>query len=172
MAIIIASGTFSIAISSTSGAAAAVPAVKRPLPQPSSMCSSAQSGMSSRQWPRMVSGSFIISSAHFSMRGARFDLFLILMCYHTPVRKFNTDTPKHQSINKCPEALKTGWPKPSRYVHFYQNGYSGASSRHSGCSSRYSSSSCVCSRLFSSSLPTWNIRLKPIIVTNATTTAA
>ncbi len=47
----IASGTFSTAMSSTSGSAAAVSTVKRPLPQPSSTRISFASGIKSCQRP-------------------------------------------------------------------------------------------------------------------------
>ena len=69
----------STATNSTSGSAAAVPTVKRPLPQPSSTRSSRASGISSRQWPRCAMGSLICSAAQRSMRGSRFFFFLIRM---------------------------------------------------------------------------------------------
>ena len=79
MAIIMASGTFSRATIRVSGRASAVSAVKRPLPQPSSSCKAEKPGKRSRQRPRYMPGSSIINAAHFSMRGARFGLFLILI---------------------------------------------------------------------------------------------
>ena len=79
MATTIASGTISTATNSTSGSAAAMPAVKRPLPQPSSTRSSRASGISSRQWPRCAMGSLICSAAQRFMRGSRFFFFLIRM---------------------------------------------------------------------------------------------
>ena len=53
MAMTMASGTRSTAMNSTSGSAAAVPAVKRPLPQPSSSRSSRAWGIISRHLPGM-----------------------------------------------------------------------------------------------------------------------
>ncbi len=73
----ITSGTFSTATSSVSGEAAAVSAVKRPLPQPSSSSSREQAGKPSSQRPHSASGSSTSTAAHFSMRGARLCLFLI-----------------------------------------------------------------------------------------------
>ena len=54
MATTMASGTISMAMSSTSGSAAAVPAVKRPLPQPSSTRSSRAPGIRERHLPGMA----------------------------------------------------------------------------------------------------------------------
>ena len=87
MATTIASGTFSTAISSTSGSAAAVSAVKRPLPQPRSTRSSRASGSSSRQRPRRARGSSISRAPQASIRGSRFFFFLMrmghfLLCGH------------------------------------------------------------------------------------------
>ncbi len=75
----IASGTFSTAMSSTSGSAFAVSAVKRPLPQPSSTRSSRAPGISSRQRPRCSSGRRIQQASHASIRGTRFFFLRIRM---------------------------------------------------------------------------------------------
>ena len=53
MAMTMASGTRSMAMKRTSGSAAAVSQVKRPLPQPSSTRSSRAWGISSRHLPGM-----------------------------------------------------------------------------------------------------------------------
>ena len=59
MATTMASGTFSTAMSSTSGSAAAVLAVNPPLPQPSSTRRDDAWGISSRHLPRREKGSRI-----------------------------------------------------------------------------------------------------------------
>ena len=79
MATTMASGTFSTAMSRVSGCALAVPAVKRPLPQPSSTSRFFAWGYSSRQWPRRSSGRRIQQSPQASMRGCRFFFFRIRM---------------------------------------------------------------------------------------------
>ena len=88
MATTMASGTFSTAISSTSGSAAAVPTVKPPLPQPSSTRSSRASGISSRQRPRRANGSRIRYAPQASIRGARFFFFRIRIFMSSPFYDF------------------------------------------------------------------------------------
>ena len=84
MATTIASGTFSTAISSTSGSAAAVSTVKRPLPQPSSTRSSFAPGSSSRQRPRRARGSATSRDEQASIRGSRFFFFLMRIAFFLP----------------------------------------------------------------------------------------
>ena len=80
MATTMASGTTSTAMSSTSGSAAAVPAVKRPLPQPSSSRTSRAWGISSsRHRPFRAKPSRTWTGAHFSILGPRFFFFRIRM---------------------------------------------------------------------------------------------
>ena len=63
MATTMASGTFSTATNSVDGSAAAVSAVKRPLPQPSSTSSRSKPGNSVRHLPRRRSGSGMSTAA-------------------------------------------------------------------------------------------------------------
>ena len=77
MAMTMASGTRSTATNRTSGAAAAVWQVKRPLPHPSSIRSSLAPGSRERQFPRRAWGSEISHWAHRSIRGTRFFFLLI-----------------------------------------------------------------------------------------------
>ena len=91
MATTMASGTFSMATKSTSGFDSAMPAVKRPLPQPSSMCSSengrsrpVRRPISSSQRPLCCSGAASRTEAQRSMRGCRLGFFLILTFFTLP----------------------------------------------------------------------------------------
>ena len=79
MAITMASGTRSTATKRTSGSAAAVSQVKRPLPQPSSTRRAWAPGSRDRQCPRRVWGSRISQSAQASIRGIRFFFLLMRM---------------------------------------------------------------------------------------------
>ena len=83
MATTMASGTFSTAMSSTSGSDSAVSTVKRPLPQPSSTRSSFASGINVRHCPRMVKGSRTRQLLHASMRGSRFFFLRIRMAQNS-----------------------------------------------------------------------------------------
>jgi len=80
MAMTIASGTRSTATYKSSGWAAAVWAVKRPLP-PSSSRSSRAPGIFSRQAPRICTGSLTHSAAQTSIRASKFFFFLIRMVF-------------------------------------------------------------------------------------------
>lgn len=84
MATTMASGTFSTAAKSMSGCCAAISAVKRPLPQPSSRCSWEKAGKSLSQRPRRSSGALSSTAAHCSMRGIRLGFFLILKALTLP----------------------------------------------------------------------------------------
>ena len=77
IAMTIASGTRSTATSRTEGSASAVPAVKVPLPQPSSICTSRKGSVSQR--PRMASGSVTRTAEAACMRGMRFFFLRILI---------------------------------------------------------------------------------------------
>ena len=80
MAMTRASGTFSMAMNSTSGFRRAVSTVNRPLPQPSSSRTSRAWGISSsRHRPFRAKPSRTWTGAHFSILGPRFFFFRIRM---------------------------------------------------------------------------------------------